>query len=974
MMSGLRPTSVPPPRLDVGLLREALERLPDVEVRCDVGTRALYATDASNYRLVPYGVVLPKTVEAIPSVVEVCRRHGAPITMRGGGTSLAGQTCNEAVIIDVSKYLRAILEINPEERYAVVEPGVVLDQLRAETNKVGLTFAPDPSTHAWNTLGGMMGNNSCGVHSVMGGRTSDNVLELEVVTYDGVRMTVGPTDDATYQRILAAGGRRADIYRRLKQIGTQYAEEIRARYPRILRRISGYNLPDLLPESDFNLASALVGTEGTCVVILRAKLRLIPNPPERVVVLLGYESAPAAADDVPRLLTFGPIGLEAVDEHLVRNMEVREVHLSEIQKLPEGKAYLFAEFGGRTKEEAKGLAEKLVRATPGKGGYDDFKIIEDREQQKKFWEVREAGLAVTAREPGGKRGWPGWEDSAVPPERMGDYLRELYPIMERHHVTAALYGHFGQGCLHARFTFDLESDPGIDEFYGFMKDAARLCVRMGGSLSGEHGDGQARAELLGLMYGDRLLAAFREFKAVWDPDGKMNPGKKVDPAGITEHLRLKETYHPLPVPTEFRYPDEHGDFNSVTLKCVGIGKCRALGRQVMCPSYQATREEKYTTRGRARLLYEMVHGAIPEGWKSETVRDSLEYCLSCKGCRGECPVNVDMATYKAEFLSHYYRGRLRPRHAYALGLSYRWLPLGAIAPGVVNRLTSSPRTAAWLKGLGGIAEPRPMPKLAPVPYRRLHQRHPPDNRGISMDRTVVLWTDTWNDFIHPPILSAAEAALHAFGYRVEIPGRRLCCGRPLYDFGMLGRAKGLLRKTLRTLAGSIDHGYPVIVLEPSCLSVFRDEMPELLPGEPRAAKLAHLATSLEEFVVGQGIPLPRFPGRAWVHPHCHQAASKGQKEALGKLFERLGMDAEINREGCCGMAGSFGLEREKYDVSVQIAKRNLLPQAQGLGPDTYVIADGFSCGMQLEGLAHRTRMHVAQLLSRAVDAGATVSA
>jgi FAD/FMN-containing dehydrogenase/Fe-S oxidoreductase len=960
-------TSAARPTLDVRGMARALADRVDAEVRFDEGSRALYATDASNYRQVPIGVVIPRTVDAIVRAVAVCREFGAPVVPRGNATSLAGQCCNAAVVLDTSKYLRRIIDLDPTQRRATVEPGVVLDQLRAAARVHGLTFAPDPSTHLSNTIGGMIGNNSCGVHALMGGKTGENVEELEVLTYDGARFVVGATTDEQYAAILAEGGRRAEVYRQLRALRDRYAPLVRSRYPNIPRRVSGYNLPDLLPEGGFHVARALVGSEGTCVLVLRAVVRLIPDPPVRVLAVLGYPDIFRAADDVPWLLEFHPIGLEAVDQALVRNLKARGEHLDEVRRLPEGGAWLLVEFGGSTREEAEGLAQRLTGDPHLREGHVTSKVLTDPEEQRKYWLVREAGLAITSQMPDGRRGWPGWEDSAVSPAALGAYVRDLWSLWERYRLEGQLYGHFGQGCVHTNVTFDLQSREGLEQFRAFMRDAADLVLRHGGSLSGEHGDGQARGELLGRMFGPELVEAFREFKRIWDPLGRMNPGKVVDPAGMTDHLRIPETYRVRPRPTALAYPEDGDDFGKVTLRCVGIAKCRKLDGGVMCPSYMATREERYSTRGRARLLYEMAQdGAITEGWRSPFVRDALDLCLSCKGCKTECPVHVDMAAYKAEFLSHYYRGRLRPRAAYALGLSYRWLPLGSRVPGLVNRLAGWSPTAKLLRSAGGIAPERRLPALAPRSFRATAARR---GRGptAAFGKRVLLWTDTWNNFLHPEVLAAAEEVLTTLGYRVELAPRTVCCGRPLYDFGMLDRARRLLRGALRTLGPALEAGVQVVVLEPSCLSVFREELPRLLPGDPAAVELTRSAVSLSELVDRTDFDLPPLGREVVVQPHCHEASVLGTK-SLRAVFRRLGATADVLDAGCCGMAGSFGMEAAKYPVSVTIAERGILPRLRASSEETLVVADGFSCREQISSLVGRPAVHTAEVLRMALHA------
>ncbi len=621
------------------------------EVRFDSGSRALYATDASNYRQVPLGVVIPRSVEDVIAAIAECRKVDAPVVMRGGGTSLAGQGCNVAVLIDFSKYLHGLTELDPAARLARVEPGCILDRLRDAAEEHHLTFGPDPSTHDHNTLGGMIGNNSCGVHSIMAGRTSDNVRALDILTYDGLRMTVGPTDAEEFASIVAEGGRRAEIYLALDAFRERYGDLIRASFPKIPRRVSGYaNLDALLVDQGFNVARALVGTEGTCVTILEATLELVPSPRHKVLAVIGFADVFTAADAVPEVLEFGPIGLEGIDGLLINFIREKHLHEEDLRTLPEGNGWLVAEFGDDTVDQAKQAADKLIDAFKERG--NGTNLIDDTAEQEALWTVREAALGATAHVPDMPESHPGWEDSAVPREALGRYLRDLKALFHKYGYEASVYGHFGDGLIHCRVDFDLRTEAGVRNWRAFMDEAADLVVGYGGSLSGEHGDGQARAELLAKMYGPELVQAFREFKAIWDPDGHMNPGKVVDPYPITSNLRIGPSYQPDEVASRFAYREDGGSFVKATRRCVGVGACRRRdsSKSVMCPSYMATGEEKYSTRGRARLLFEMLHGgAIEDGWKSPAVEEALDLCLACKGCKSDCPVHVDMATYKAEF-------------------------------------------------------------------------------------------------------------------------------------------------------------------------------------------------------------------------------------------------------------------------------------------------------------------------------------
>src|SRR5438270_137115 len=939
------------------------------EVRFDDGTRALYAVDGSNYRQVPIGVVIPKTIEDVIQAVALARKHGAPILARGGGTSLAGQCCNVAVVIDFSKYLSQILEINPQEKYAWVQPGVPLDHLRNRANQYNLTFGPDPSTHEYCNLGGMIGNNSCGVHSMMAGRTVDNVLELDILTYDGHRMRVGAASDEELECIIREGGRRADIYSRLRALRDQYAHLIRARYPNIPRRVSGYSLDELLPEHGFNIAKSLVGAEGTCVIILAAKVRLVEWPPQRTTLVLGYKDVYAAADNVPEVCKAAPIGLEGMDDVLIENMKKKNLHPKSIALLPEGRGWLLCEFGGETKDESNAKARALIKTLSRQSDPPNMKLFTDEQETLLVWKARESGLGATSQVPGEPEAWEGWEDAAVSPEKLGEYLRALHRLLAKYGYHCALYGHFGDACVHMRIDFDLVTEKGIKNFRAFVEEAADMVVAMGGSLSGEHGDGQARGELLVRMFGPELMEAFREFKRIWDPSWKMNPGKKIDANPLDENLRLGATYRPAPVKTYFSFPEDHGHFPETTLRCVGVSKCRKDDSGTMCPSYMATREEKHSTRGRARLLFEMLRGeTIKDGWKNEYVKDALDLCLACKACKSECPINVDMATYKAEFLAHYYEGSSRPRAAYSMGLIQRWAGMARLAPWLVNFLGRAPGTSQLMKWAGGISQKRNMPAFADETFTWWFHRREVKNQGRPQ---AILWPDTFSNNFHPEIAKAAVEVLEHAGYQVKIPQQSLCCGRPLYDFGMLDQAKATLEQTLAALRDDIEAGTPIIGIEPSCVSVFRDEMTNLLGKNLEAQKLKSRTYLFSEFLINQAdYRPPQLKRKAIVHAHCHHK-SVLKFDSESELLKRTGLDFHVLDSGCCGMAGSFGFEAEKYDVSVKIGERVLLPAVRAVAPDTLIITDGFSCYQQIEGLTGRKALHITEVLQMAIRESAS---
>ncbi len=950
---------------DAAGLAAALRRRIEGEVRFDRGSRALYATDASNYRQVPIGVVIPRTIDDVIATVEVSRRFGAPILARGGGTSLCGQCCNVAVVMDFSKYLNRILEIDPANRRARVQPGVVLDHLRHAAEQHHLTFGPDPSTHNHCTLGGMIGNNSCGVHSVMAGKTDDNVEELDVLLYDGTRLRLGPTMDDDLGRIIEAGGRCGEIYGRLRAFRDRYADLIRAKFPDIPRRVSGYNLPWLLPEKGFHVARAVVGSECTLALTLEATVRLVWSPPARSLLVLGYPDVYTAGDHIMEVLEAGPIGLEGMDDRLVHDMKAMNIHPETLSLLPPGGGWLLVEFGGHSRDESDGKARKLMDMLRKKSDTPQMKLYDNREDEKKIWTVRRSGLGATAHVPDKKITWEGWEDSSVPPEKLGGYLRDLRKLFDKYGYGCDLYGHFGQGCVHTRIDFDLQTAEGIRHYRSFIEEAADLVVSYGGSISGEHGDGQSKAEMLPRMFGPELIQAFNEYKSIWDPDWKMNPGKVVQPYRIDENLRLGEHYQP-PVPqTYFKYRPDRGDFTRTTLRCVGVGECRRHEGGTMCPSYRVTMEEMHSTRGRAHLLFEMLQGdPLNGGWRDEHIREALDLCLACKGCKSDCPVNVDMATYKAEFLAHYYEGRLRPRHAYSMGLIYWWARLASLMPSVANFVSQAPVLGTIAKWAAGVAPQRKMPAFATETFKDWFRRRGPRGEGKPQ---VILWPDTFTNHFNPGHGVAAVEVLEAAGYQVLVPAASLCCGRPLYDFGMLPTAQKFLRQILDTLGPWVEAGVPVVGLEPSCTAVFRDELLGLFPFDQNAQRLSRQTFLLSEFLNREAKDYrpPQLHRKAIVHGHCHHKAVMGMKDEEA-LLKKMGLDFHALDSGCCGMAGSFGFEREHYDVSVAVGELVLLPAVRQAPEDTLVIANGFSCEQQIHQCTDRKALHLAEVLQMAL--------
>ena len=937
-------------------LEHELARTIRGEVRFDRGSRALYASDGSNYRQIPIGLVIPRDADDVIAAVAACRKFDAPVLPRGAGTSLAGQSCNVAVVLDFTKYMHGILELNPEERCARVQPGVVLDTLRSRAEAHHLTFGPDPSTHSRCTIGGMIGNNSCGTHSLLAGKTVDNIEELRILLYDGTEMRVGPTTDEDVDAIIRDGGRKGQIYASLRALRDRYASLVRQKFPDIPRRVSGYNLDQLLPEHGFNVARALVGTEGTCAIVLEAKTTLIPSPQHRSLVGLGYADAFAAADHVLDILEFDPIGLEGFEGAIVDGL--RRKNAPNLELMPEGRGFLLVEFGADDPLQVVGRAHRLMDRLKQLPNPPAMRLYSPSEARA-VWKIREAGPRAAGSGPGMPPRFEGWDDASVAPEKLGAYLRDLRRLLDEFQYQAAYYGHFGHGCIHMQVSFDLLSDAGIRKYGEFVDRAADLVVSYGGSLSGEHGDGQSRGALLPKMFGPELMSAFRKFKAVWDPDNRMNPNKVVDAPLPTEDLKLGADYKPLDPPTHFTFPDDRGSFARASLRCIGIGECRKQDAGTMCPSYMATLEEEHSTRGRARMLFEMLQGEIvADGWKNDRVKHSLDLCLSCKACKSECPTNVDIATYRAEFLSHYYEHTRRPLHAYAFGMIDRWARLGSIAPGVANALSQAPGLKQMLQKALQLAPTRALPRLAPVSFRRSAIQ-----RGTPTDGDVILWVDTFNNYFHPETSQAAYDVLMQARVRVGVSRHRLCCGRPLYDFGLLKQAKRYLQRILKTLGPAIDAGTPIVVLEPSCASVFRDELRNLFPHDARAERLRQQTFLLSEFLEhhAPAFEPPRLGRKVLLHGHCHHKALMKLTDEES-LLRKMGADVESVDAGCCGMAGPFGFLEEKYAISQAIGERVLLPAVRRTPADALIVSDGFSCREQIVQATGRRAYHLAEAI------------
>jgi FAD/FMN-containing dehydrogenase/Fe-S oxidoreductase len=935
-------------------LADALRKAGIQDVDSSSRRRAEYSSDASNYRVVPAVVAFPRHADEIMAALAVCRELGVPLTPRGGGTSIAGNSLSTGVVLDLSRHLNRVIDVDPGSRTAVVEPGAVLDHITAAAAPHGLRFGPDPSTHARATIGGSLGNNSCGARALRYGRTADNVVDLDVVTGTGVRLTARrhdmPGRHGPEAALLSAVGDLIDS--RLALVRTEFG--------RFTRQVSGYSLEHLLPENGTDLAKFLVGTEGTLAAILRATVRLVEKPPATALAVLGYADMVAAAEAVPAILPHAPVALEGLDSRLVEVVRSRRGPAA-VPGLPGGGGWLFVETAGSTPAEAADAAVKVI----ADAACLDSAVVTGA-QAAALWRIREDGAGLSGRTPANAPAWPGWEDSAVPPAELPTYLRELQALMAGHGLDGLMYGHFGDGCMHIRIDFPMASRPRV--FREFMQDAAELVAAHGGSMSGEHGDGRARGELLRYMYSPAALDLFARIKRAFDPDNVLNPGVIVAPAPLDADLRVPLA-RPLRDRLGFAYSHDGGDFATAVHRCVGVGKCRANTTSsggVMCPSFLATRDEKDSTRGRARVLQELANGSLVTGWRAGEITEALDLCLACKGCSTDCPAGVDMATYKAEALYQRYRRRLRPASHYSLGWLPRWAGPASRFPRLSNGLlregsrSSSRLLAAMAKRLGGVDRRRPLPAFAPQSFRRWFAGR---SAGAGGGKPVLLWADTFTNCFSPEVGRAAVRVLERAGYSVQLTKRPVCCGLTWISTGQLDGARRQLRRTLRELAPALDAGIPVVGLEPSCTAVLRSDVGELLPDDPRSAQLMASVRTLAELLrATEGWSPPDLTGVTGVaQPHCHHRAVLGWHDDAALLAEAGARVEAVG--GCCGLAGNFGVERGHYDVSVAVAETALLPAVRAAGPDATVLADGFSCRTQLAHLADVPARHLAELLA-----------
>lgn len=949
----------------VEISSEVRTELTSLGVDFSIGARAIYAYDASSYRVVPLGVCHPETVDHVRRLMTICAEHSIAVTARGAGTSMAGNAVGDGLVLDFSRSLNRVLELDPVARLATVEPGVVLDDLQKRAARHGLMFAPDPSSHSRATVGGMIGNDACGNHSVRYGRTSDHVVALDLVLADGSRVVAERGGFRPWAPDDALSRDRARILNEdLAALVSRHLAEIRLELGRIPRQVSGYQLHHLLPENGFDVARALVGSEGSCALVVGATVALTQVAPAKVFMVLGYHDIIDAAADVPQILTWSPAAVEGMDESIVDTMRERRGQAS-VAGLPDGQAWLFVELEGARPDDLQAEAAQRVEELLQEGRLLAGRIVPDPAERLSLWHVRENGAGLATRRSDGVQTWAGWEDSAVGPHDLAAYLAELRALMAIHGLTGAFYGHFGAGCVHVRMDFDLRTPAGVRVMREFVSAAARLVARFGGSISGEHGDGRSRSELLSILYSHEIREAFRGLKSAMDPGGNLNPGMVVDPARLDTGLLQIGSPAPRRPELQFAYTDDRGSLDHAVGRCVGVGRCRSDGSGGMCPSFRATHDEADSTRGRARALQEMLRGGVVEGgWRSAAVRDSLDLCLSCKACSTECPVGVDMATYKSEFLHHHYRRRLRPRTHYSLG----WLPVLASLVGRAPWLANGPLRVAPLRHLlaflGGVTGEREVPRFhrGSAAWGGVHQ---------NLDNTpafpVVLFTDTFTTAFRPHLVGAAVRSLNAAGVRAQ-SCQGACCGLTWISTGQLARAKRVLRRTVQVLDDTGDA--LIVVLEPSCADVLSKDAPALL-GSDAARRVARRVRTYVEMMderLEAGWSPPVVGGSAALQVHCHETAAGGEPTQL-RVLRRLGVRDVVTAEGCCGLAGNFGFERQHFDTSLAIAELSLVPTLASPAAGAVILADGFSCQTQILHVAPEaaTRpVHLAELIDSAL--------
>jgi FAD/FMN-containing dehydrogenase/Fe-S oxidoreductase len=950
--------------LNLDGLRRALATEFTGEVHFDKVSRALYSTDASVYQIEPVGVVVPRSRHDLIRLVTICAEFRCPITMRGGGTSQAGQAIGPGLVVDTSKYLRTILDVNVAERWARVEPGLVLDELNAQLKAHGLRFAPDVSTASRATIGGMMANNSSGARSVLYGKTIDHVLEQEVVLANGEVVHFGPIDADTLARKRSERSFEGECYRVVHGLAAHHRDEINRRYPRVLRRVGGYNLDEFVnADRPFNLAKLMVGSEGTLGVVLSAKVNLVPLPKAKAVMAIQFASLLESLAATPLILRHGPSAVEVMDKSILdytRQSAVLEaLRQSFIQGDPA--ALLCVEFYADRPEDLPPRLAALERDLRDNAfGYAYHHAL-DLAAQARIWSLREAGLGLSMAMKDDAKSLSFVEDTAVAPEKLRDYIERFLAIVHGHGTTAGVYAHASVGCLHVRPVVNMKTSDGVRTFASIANDVSNLVLEFGGALSGEHGDGLVRSPFMEKMFGSQIYEAFRTIKRTFDPHNIFNPGKIVDAPPLTANLRFGPSYVARSVPTYFDYPE--GSFSGAVEMCSGLGACRKTLEGTMCPSYMATRDEQHATRGRANVLRLTISGRLGEaGLGDQGVYDTLDLCLECRACKAECPVGVDVARFKSEFLADYWQRHGTSLHARALGQARRAAEWGSRLAPLSNWIVNSALGRRLNERVLGIDKRRMLPEFKRYTFARLAQ-----DRGTPASADVLLFNDTFTNHYDPEIGLAALDVLSAAGLRPALAPNR-CCGRPQISKGLLGDARAMASRNTDLLFAEVNAGRPLIFCEPSCLSAIREDAPALLRGEARrrAEVVAKSAVLFEEFVAGRisTLPLKTGPKTILFHGHCHQKSmslAAPAKALLSSIPNTTVVDLDA---GCCGMAGSFGYAREHYDVSRAIGERKLFPAVRNKPAGAVVVAAGTSCRHQIADFTGESAVHPAVLIAQ----------
>ncbi len=951
-------------------LAAELRPLIDGDVRFDRMSRALYSTDASIYQIDPVGVVMPRNAEDVVAAVETSARHGIPILPRGGGTSLAGQTVGNALVIDFSAYMRDMIELNAEEGWVRVQPGIVLDELNSLLRPSGVLFAPDPSTSNRGNVGGALGNNSCGAHSIRWGKTVDHTLELDVVLSNGDTARFGETSSEALQSRARGGELLGRIYRDLTEIGNANRGEVRRRYPKIMRRVSGYNLDELDRDGGFNMARFVVGSEGTLVTITEAKLRVVPIPARKGLAVIHFHDLLESLEATVVALDIEPAAVELIGSMILRQAR-SNIEYSRMMDFVEGdpEALLIVEVTGDSEAEVEAGLERLeARMRSARLGYAVRRLV-DPAAQERVWAVRKAGLGLMMNVRGPEKPLPFVEDTAVAPEKLPEFVRRFDQIIRDHGTTAGYYGHASVGCLHIRPLVDLTLRDGVERMASIADAVSDLVLEFGGAMSGEHGDGIVRSGFIEKMFGPALYQAFRDVKRSFDPDGIMNPGKIVDPSPMTEDLRASRR--------SVRVGDTALDFSreggmaAAAEMCNGQGACRKVIGGTMCPSYMATRDEEHSTRGRANALRAAMSGALPPGaLTSRRLYEVMDLCLACKACKAECPSNVDMAKLKYEFLDGYHRANGQTTRNLIFGNIATLSRWGAFFAPLSNRLLRSDAVGELLERQG-VDRRRTLPRFAGQTFRQWFKARGGSSGRRNERGRVALFTDTFTNYNHPEIGAAAVRVLESLGYGVVLPPV-VCCGRPMLSAGMAQKAKVNARRNVESLRSYAAEGTKIVGLEPSCILSFRDDYPDLTPGLRGLEEVVDSTMLIEEFLVhareqdGAVLEFSRPLGKVLFQGHCHQKALTGTVKATQALESIPGCEVEEIKSGCCGMAGSFGFEKEHYDVSMRLGEQALFPSIREAGGGAAIVADGVSCRQQIEHGTGAHARHLAEVLAAAL--------